>query len=75
MQQEQTKYSSVVNSSSKEHNSFNQFFISMIFNGDNTCSLNSALDRYNEIIDESRNKKQLILKTHFNSKIHKLEVW
>ncbi|XP_029040733.2 HAUS augmin-like complex subunit 3 [Osmia bicornis bicornis] len=75
MQQEQTKYFCLVNSSSKEHNSFNQFFISMIFNGDNTCSLNSALDKYNEIMDENKNKKQLILKAHFNSIIHKLEVW
>ncbi|XP_076391699.1 HAUS augmin-like complex subunit 3 isoform X2 [Megachile rotundata] len=73
MQQQQSDYSKTMTSSPEEHNSFNQFFVSMICNGDITCPLNFALHRYNKVIDKNKEKKQLILKHYLNSKIYKLE--
>ncbi|XP_076639762.1 uncharacterized protein LOC143351766 isoform X1 [Colletes latitarsis] len=73
MQQQQHEYSAVMSSSSKTHNSFNNLLVSMIYNGDNTPELNSALNRYNELIDENKIKKEFIFKTYLNAKIHKLE--
>lgn len=72
MQQQQSDYSKTM-TSPEEHNSFNQFFVSMICNGDTTCPLNVALHRYNEVIDKNKEKKQLILKRYLNSKVYKLE--
>lgn len=71
MQQQQNEYSTIV-SSSKAHNSFNKFLISMISSEGNVCQLNSELDKYNELIDENKNKKKLLLETYINSKVYHL---
>ncbi|XP_076663574.1 HAUS augmin-like complex subunit 3 isoform X2 [Andrena cerasifolii] len=73
MQQQQNEYSAIVSSSSKAHNSFNKFLISMISSNGNVCQLNSELDKYNELIDQNRNKKKLLLETYINSKIYHLQ--
>ncbi|KOC65373.1 hypothetical protein WH47_09952 [Habropoda laboriosa] len=73
MHQQQTEYSAIITSSPKAHNSFHKIFISMICGNDSMRQLNSALDKYNDLIGENKTKKQFVLKTYLNSKIHKLE--
>ncbi|XP_053980951.1 HAUS augmin-like complex subunit 3 [Hylaeus volcanicus] len=73
MQQQQDEYLAVTSSSPKLHNSFNNLLVSMISSGINIQELNSALNRYNELLDENKNKKQFVFETYLNSKIHKLE--
>ena len=75
MQQQQNEYSAIVSSSSKAHNSFNKFLISMISGNGNACQLNSELDKYNELIEENKNKKKLLLETYLNSGIHRLQTF
>ncbi|PBC28510.1 HAUS augmin-like complex subunit 3 [Apis cerana] len=74
MQQQQNEYSATILSSSKLHNSFHKLFISMLCNNDNIHQLNPVLDKYNDLIDENKTKKQFILKTYLNSKIQRLEI-
>ena len=64
MQQQQNEYSTII-SSSKAHNFFNKFLISVICSEGNVCQLNSKLDKYNELIDKNKNTKKLIVISHF----------
>lgn len=73
MQQQQNEYSAIVSSSPNIHNSFDKLLISMICGEHNICQLTTALDKYNELMDENKNKKKLLMETCFNSKICKLE--
>ncbi|XP_017876970.1 HAUS augmin-like complex subunit 3 [Ceratina calcarata] len=72
MQQQQNEYTAML-SSPTPHNSFHKHFISMISDEDDKHQLNSILDKYNNIIDENKTKKQTILESYLKSKIHKLE--
>nr|XP_033333654.1 uncharacterized protein LOC117224662 [Megalopta genalis] len=74
MQQQQEEYSMLVSSCPDTHNSFVKLLVSILCNGDNTQQLNSALDKYNELINENKVKKQFILETDIQSKIDELEM-
>ncbi|XP_015431821.1 PREDICTED: uncharacterized protein LOC107188062 [Dufourea novaeangliae] len=74
MQQQQQEYFTLMSSSPNTHNSFNKILVSMLYNDDNAHQFDSALDRYNELIDENRVKKQFIIETHPNSRIDKLKM-
>ncbi|XP_078041406.1 uncharacterized protein LOC144472315 [Augochlora pura] len=74
MKQQQEEYSMLVSSCPDTHNSFVKLLISILFNGDSTQQLNSALDKYNELINENKVRKQFILETDIHSKIDKLEM-
>ncbi|CAL7938752.1 unnamed protein product [Xylocopa violacea] len=74
MQQQQNEYYTAVLSSPKVHNSFHKLFISMICNGDDVQHLNSALNKYNDLLSENEARKHFLLKTCLNSKIQKLEM-
>ncbi|XP_076646336.1 uncharacterized protein LOC143355427 isoform X3 [Halictus rubicundus] len=74
MQQQQEEYSMLVSSCSDTHNLFIKLLVSILCNGDSTQHINSALDKYNELINENKVKKQFILGTDMNSKIDKLEM-
>ncbi|XP_033297310.1 uncharacterized protein LOC117204218 isoform X2 [Bombus bifarius] len=73
MQKLQNKYSAIV-SSPKIHNSFHKIFFSMVCSDNSTHQLNSALQKYNDLIDENKIKKKNLLKTYLNSKVDKLEI-
>ncbi|CAK9821471.1 hypothetical protein ANTRET_LOCUS192 [Anthophora retusa] len=73
MHQQQNEYSAIIGSSPNAHNSFHESFISMVCGNDSTNQLNFALDKYNNLIGENEIKKQFLLKTYLNSKMHKLE--
>lgn len=72
MHQQQNDYTAML-SSPKPQNSFHRHLISLIFGDDETHRWNSVLDRYNDVIDENKTKKEAILKTYFTSKVQKLE--
>ncbi|XP_076222437.1 uncharacterized protein LOC116431744 [Nomia melanderi] len=74
MEQQQEEYSMLISSAPDTFNLFNKLLVSMLCNSDNVHQLNSALDKYNELINENKNKKQFILETDINSKIDKLEM-
>ncbi|XP_076761469.1 HAUS augmin-like complex subunit 3 [Xylocopa sonorina] len=74
MQQQQNEYYTAVLSSPNTHNSFHKLFTSMICNGDDVQDLNSALDKYNDLLSENEARKHSILKTCLNSKIQKLKM-
>ncbi|XP_076276595.1 uncharacterized protein LOC143207255 isoform X2 [Lasioglossum baleicum] len=74
MQQQQKEYSTLVSSSPDTSNSFVKLLVSILCDGDNTQQLNSALDKYNELLNENKVKKQFILRRDINSKIDQLEI-
>nr|XP_033339853.1 uncharacterized protein LOC117228260 [Megalopta genalis] len=72
MQQQQEEF---VLSCPDTHNAFIKLLVSILCNGDNTQQLNSTLNKYNELINENKVKKQFILETDIYSKIDELEMF
>lgn len=56
----------------KIYNSFERYLISMICENEN-CNLNTAIERYNEIISINNEKKRSTLETNLHNKINLLE--
>lgn len=73
MQQQQDEYATLMTNFPKTYNVFNQIFISMILGNNSDGTLSSALKKYDDLLADNAEKKKLLMETHLNNKICKLQ--
>lgn len=72
MQQQQEEYNALQTSVINQ-NIFNELFISMMsINDISPDALNHALVKYNDLIANNKEKKQVVLDTYMNDQINKI---